>query len=66
VAMTLEGGTLLEGKKRKVLKLLPGSGGAGKAAWVLRANAGSRVTVSAQGFAAGSDRKVVTLKGGGK
>jgi len=66
VAVTLEGGALLEGKQRKVLKLLPGSGGAGKAAWVLRAKAGSRVTVSAQGFAAGGDRKVVTLKGGGK
>jgi hypothetical protein len=66
VAVTLEGGALLEGKQRMVLKLLPGSGGAGKAAWVLRAKAGTRVTVSARGFAAGSDRKVVTLKGGGK
>jgi len=66
VAVTLEGGALLEGKQRKVLKLLPGSGGAGKAAWVLRAKAGSRVTVTAQGFAAGSDRKVVKLTGGGK
>jgi hypothetical protein len=66
VAVTLQDGLLLEGRKRQVLKLLPGSGGAGKAAWVLRGKPGSRVTVSAQGFAAGSDRKVVTLKGGGK
>jgi hypothetical protein len=66
VVVTLEGGVLLEGKKRKVLKLLPGSGGAGKAVWVLRAEPGGRVTVSARGFAAGSDRKVVTLKGGGR
>jgi len=66
VAVTLKGGSLLEGRQRKVLKLLPGSGGSGKAAWVLRARQGSRVTVSAQGFAAGSDRKVVILKGGGK
>ena len=66
VAVTLDGGALLEGKQRMVLKLLPGSGGAGKVAWVLRGKKGSRVTVSAQGFAAGSDRKVVTLKGGGR
>jgi hypothetical protein len=66
VVVTLEDAVLLEGKKRQVLKLLPGSGGAGKAAWVLRAKAGSRVTVSARGSAAGSDRKVVKLSGGGK
>ena len=66
VVVTLEGGVLLEGKKRMVLKLLPGSGGAGKAVWVLKAKAGSRVTVVVRGFAAGSDRKVVVLKGGGR
>ncbi len=66
VTVTLDGGVLLEGKQRKVLKLLPGSGGAGKATWVLRAEKGSRVVVEARGFSAGSDRKVVKLAGGGK
>ena len=68
VAVTLEGGvsTLLEGRKRQVLKLLTGSGGAGKAGWVLRAKKGSRIVIQALGFAAGSDRKVITLKGGAR
>ena len=66
VAVTLEGGALLEGRKRQVLKLLTGSGGAGKAGWVLRAKKGSRIVIQARGFSAGSDRKGITLKGGGR
>ena len=66
VAVTLQGGALLEGKQRKVLKLLPGSGGAGKATWVVRGKKGSQVVIQARGFSAGSDRKVVRLKGGAR
>jgi hypothetical protein len=66
VVVTIEGGLLIEGRKREVLKLLAGSGGAGGVTWILRAKKGSRVVIEAAAPSAGRDRKVVVLKGGVK
>ena len=58
--------TFLEGRERKVLDLLEGSGGVEKGSWLLGANEGSQVTIQAHSFSAGVDERTVTLKGGGK
>jgi hypothetical protein len=67
-AATLTGksATFLEGRERQVLGLLGGSGGTQKVHWLIRADEGSAVTITVHSFSAGSDEKVVTLKGGGK
>ena len=55
---------ILEGRERKVLGLLEGSGGTEKAVWLIKASEGTKITVKADGFSAGSDTKAVVLKGG--
>ena len=68
VVVTLDGksAVLLQGKPRTVLGLLAGSGGTGKASWILRAKKGDRVTIRVQGLPSGKCHTIVTLKGGGK
>ena len=68
VIATIEGKsvTLLEGRERKALKPLAGSGGVNKVSWLLRASEGSSITIQAATRSAGTDKRVVTLTGGGE
>ncbi|MDH3938984.1 MAG: M14 family zinc carboxypeptidase [candidate division Zixibacteria bacterium] len=52
----------LEGRPRRPLGLLGGSGGVEKVSWLVKAKDGSEVTIEAHSFSAGADKKVVTLK----
>jgi hypothetical protein len=65
-SLTLSGGSLvfLEGKERKVLGLLEGSGGVEKVSWLVQASEGSQVTIDLHSFSAGKDSRSITLKGG--
>ena len=58
--------SFLEGRERRVLDLLSGSGGYQKVSWLIGAPDGSDITVTASSFSAGSDKRTVSLKGGGK
>lgn len=58
--------TILDGKKRTVLKLLEGSGGYDKAVWMIRAPQGTKITIDSHSFSAGVDRREVTLEGGSR
>ncbi len=63
--MTLSGKPkILEGMQRVVLGVLKGSGGTGKASWLLQGQAGSTVTLTVQTMSAGQAEKPVILKGG--
>jgi hypothetical protein len=68
VIATIEGKSinLLEGKERKALKPLSGSGGVSKTSWLIRAGEGSSITIQATTRSAGTDKRVITLTGGGE
>ncbi len=68
VSVTLGGEavTLLEGRPRRVLGLLEGSGGTGKLTWVIHAKAGQTVTLKVHGLSTGRDQREITLGGGAK
>jgi hypothetical protein len=66
VTLSGESITFLEGRQRKPLKLLGGSGGYQKAAWLLEADEGKSITIKAHSFSAGGDEHTTTLKGGGR
>lgn len=68
VSVTLagEGITVLEGRARKVLGLLAGSGGNEKVDWLVAGAESGRLTVRVHSFSAGTDEQTVTLTGGGK
>lgn len=57
--------TILEGKERIPIGLLSGTNGFEKLTWLIQAPAGSKITVDAQSFSAGTDTKTVTLVDGG-
>ena len=65
-SVTIDGKSIsvLEGKKRAVLGLLPGSGGAEKVSWLVKAESGKKITIGLKSFSAGSDEKEIILKGG--
>jgi hypothetical protein len=65
-AVMIEGDsfTLLEGRQRKVLGLLAGSGGVQKITWLLQAEENSRITLKLHTFSAGTDEQQVVLEGG--
>jgi hypothetical protein len=58
--------TILEGRARKVLGLLEGSGGVQKVSWMVQGSEGKQVTIKAHTFSAGEVEQTVTLKGGGQ
>lgn len=66
VSVTLDGKavTLLEGRPRRVVGQLEGSGAARKITWVIQAKAGETVRLEAHGFSTGRDKREVTLGGG--
>ena len=68
IAVALKGSshTLLEGKQRKVLDLLAGSGGNEKVSWLVSSPEGSKVTIEAASASTGKAVHSLTLKGGGK
>ncbi|UCC44736.1 MAG: hypothetical protein JSU65_02065 [Candidatus Zixiibacteriota bacterium] len=66
--VTLDRGSaaLLEGKERQTVGLLDGSGGSKKVSWLLQAGRGSDITISVNGFSAGTAEQTVSLVEGGK
>jgi hypothetical protein len=68
VIVTLEGNSIdfLEGRERRSLRPLEGSGGVEKVTWLVRARDGDTVTIRAHTESAGTDKRAVTLAGGGK
>ncbi len=66
VSLTIGGEaiTLLEGRPRRVLGQLAGSGATRKVIWIVHAKAGATVTLEAHSFSAGRDKRDVTLAGG--
>ena len=57
---------LLEGKKRVVLDLLPGSGGVEKTTWLVKGPDGGNINIKAFGSSIGEHARTVALKGGAK
>jgi hypothetical protein len=68
VIVTLSGSglTFLEGKERRSLGLIDGSGGASKVSWLVQAGAGQQLTVKVDSKSAGTATRTVTLTGGGQ
>lgn len=66
--LTLSGNSIvfLEGRERKVIDLLGGSGGNQKVHWLIQAGEGETITLKAHSFSAGEDERSVSLKGGGR
>lgn len=64
----LNGGSLkfLEGREKKVVELLDGSGGVQKISWLVQAPVGSKLTVDLNNSATGADSRSITLKGGAR
>jgi len=63
VSVTLRGDSVtpLEGRPRRALGLLAGSGGTQKLTWVIHAKAGRTVTLEAHGLSTGRDKRDITL-----
>ncbi|MCB2199091.1 hypothetical protein KQI63_06770 [bacterium] len=66
-SLTLESnGTLLEGRSRRVLGLLEGSGGVEKMSWLVNGAEGRTITLTLASPSAGWETRTVTLLGGGQ
>jgi hypothetical protein len=66
--VTIAGGAfdLLEGRDRRALGLLGGSGGSQKVSWLIRAPKGQTISVELSSPSAGGETLTVTLKEGGE